>query len=244
MQDALMHQKFPSSQGFQSLWVKLIESPKLCLGCLTTGHGRVTLSCPYKEERVDVCKRPACKAIHHYLLHVEKPQAKTRQRERPPAMTINAAPEPTQTGEQGSAVPLASQCVKTREGEPYLVFWDTGSQVTLTTHKAAQAMKLQAIPSTPLNFEGIVDVCCSRATVHYKVPLVNTGGMVILVTAYGIQYIMSPLGGGDMAPMKETFPEVPAGGLFTATGEVSLLMGQDNLRLFPSEWRRVGNAGL
>jgi hypothetical protein len=62
-------------------WVKLIESHKLCLGCLTTGHGRVTRSCPYKEERVDVCKRPACKAGHHYLLYVEKPQAKTRQRE-------------------------------------------------------------------------------------------------------------------------------------------------------------------
>jgi hypothetical protein len=28
---------------------------------------------------------------------------------------------------------------------PYLVFWDTGSQVTLTTHKTAQMMKLQAI---------------------------------------------------------------------------------------------------
>jgi hypothetical protein len=42
--------------------------------------------------------------------------------------------------------------------------------------------------------EGIVDVCRSRATVHYKVPLVNTGGKVILVTAYRIEHIMSPLG--------------------------------------------------
>jgi hypothetical protein len=39
-----------------------------------------------------------------------------------------------------------------------------------------------------------------------------------------------------MAPLKEAFPEVPAGGLVTAAGEVSLLMGQDNLCLFPSEW--------
>jgi hypothetical protein len=42
--------------------------------------------------------------------------------------------------------------------------------------------------------EGIVDVCRSRATVHYKVRLVNIGGKVILVTAYGIEHIMSPLG--------------------------------------------------
>jgi hypothetical protein len=87
-------------------------------------------------------------------------------------------------------------------------------------------MKLQAIPSSPLNLEAIRDDRCSRATVCYKVPLVNTGGRVILVTAYGIEHIKSPLGGGDMTLMKEPFPEVPTGGLVTAAGEVSLLMGR------------------
>ncbi len=40
---------------------------------------------------------------------------------------------------------LVAQWVNTKVGVPFLVFWDTGSQVTLTTHKAAQALKLQAI---------------------------------------------------------------------------------------------------
>ncbi len=44
--------------------------------------------------------------------------------------------------------------------------------------------------------------------------------------------------------MREAFPEVPTGGLVSASGEVSLLMGQDNLSLFPTERRRVGNAAL
>jgi hypothetical protein len=44
--------------------------------------------------------------------------------------------------------------------------------------------------------------------------------------------------------MRETFPEVPTGGLVSTSGEVSLLMGQDNLSLFPTERRRVGNAVL
>jgi hypothetical protein len=44
--------------------------------------------------------------------------------------------------------------------------------------------------------------------------------------------------------MREAFPEVPAGGLVSTSGEVSLLMGQDNLSLFPTERRRVGNAAL
>jgi hypothetical protein len=53
-------------------------------------------------------------------------------------------------------------------------------------------------------------------------------------TAYGIKNIMSPLGSGDITLMRETFPEVPTGGLVVAAGEVSLLMGQDNLSLFPT----------
>jgi hypothetical protein len=125
--------------------VKLVERHKLCLGCLTSGHGRAARSCPYKEERVDACQKPACKASHHYLLHMEKHQTRARQGERPPTKTSGAAPEPTPTKEQGSAVQLVAQRVNTKVGVPYLVFWDTGSQVTLTTHKAAQALKLQAI---------------------------------------------------------------------------------------------------
>jgi hypothetical protein len=134
--------------------VKLVEHHKLCLGCLTSGHGRIGRSCPYKEERVDACQRPTCKASHHYLLHMEKHQARARQGEKPPAKASGAAPEPTPTEEQGSAVQLVAQWVNTEWGVLYLVFWDTGSQVTLTTHKAAQAMKLQAILSSPPELGG------------------------------------------------------------------------------------------
>ncbi len=35
------------------------------------------------------------------------------------------------------------------------VFWDTGSQVTLVTQKAAHTLGLTAIPSSPLRLEGI-----------------------------------------------------------------------------------------
>ncbi len=124
------------------------------------------------------------------------------------------------------------------------MFWDTGSQVTLITYKAAQAMDLPAIPGSPLRLEGIGNGHRPRAATRFKVPLVDTGGRVTTVTAYGVDSIMSPLGGGDITLMREAFPEVPTGGLVPAAGEVSLLMGQDNLSLFPTERRRVGNASL
>jgi hypothetical protein len=125
-----------------------------------------------------------------------------------------------------------------------LVFWDTGSQVTLVTQKTARALGLAAIPSSPLRLEGIGEGHRPRAVTRFKIPLVDTGGRTIVVTAYGVDIIMSPLVGGDATLMRETFPEVPAGGLVSASGEVSLLMGQDNLSLFPAERRRVGNAAL
>ncbi len=114
--------------------VKLVERHKLCLGCLTSGHGHVGRSCPCKEERVGACQRPAYQAGHHYLLHMEKHKAKAKQGERPPAKSSGAVPEPTPTEEQGSADQLVVQWVNTRGVVPYLVSWNRGSQVTLTTH--------------------------------------------------------------------------------------------------------------
>ncbi len=125
-----------------------------------------------------------------------------------------------------------------------MVFWDTGSQVTLITQKMAHALGLAAIPSSPLRLEGIREGHRPRAATRFKVPLVDTGGRAIAVTAYGVDIIMSLLMGGDITLMRETFPEVPAGGLVSASGEVSLLMGQDNLSLFPTERRRVGNRAV
>jgi hypothetical protein len=105
--------------------------------------------------------------------------------------------------------------------------------VTLVTQKMARALGLAAIPSSPLRLEGIGEGHRPRAETRFKVPLVDTGGRT-----------MSPLMGGDAALMRETFPEVPAGGLVSASGEVSLLISKDNLSLFPTERRRVGNAAL
>jgi hypothetical protein len=218
---------------------KLVDSHGLCLGCLTPGHGRAARSCPYEEERADACKRTACRKRHHYLLHVEQRRAKKGSGKSPPAQPPSLLEDPTPTEDLGCEVQLVAQWISTKGGAPALVFWDTGSQVTLITQKMAQPLGLVAIPSSPLRLEGIREGHRPRAATRFKVPLVDIGGRAIAVTAYGVDVITSPLVGGDIAPMREAFPEVPAGGLVSASGEVSLLMGQDNLSLFqPSgeEW--------
>jgi hypothetical protein len=129
---------------------KLVDSHGLCLGCLTPGHGRAARSCPYEEERADACKRTSCRRRHHYLLHVEQRKAKKGPRKSPPAQLPSMLEDPTPTEDLGCEVQLVAQWISTKRGVPALVFWDTGSQVTLITQKMAHTLGLAAIPNSPL----------------------------------------------------------------------------------------------
>ena len=73
-------------------------------------------------------------------------------------------------------IQLMVQRIKTAAKKPCLAFWDMGSQVTLTTHKAAREMGLEPIPGPPLNLMGVGDSQKTRSTVRYKIPLFDTGG--------------------------------------------------------------------
>ncbi len=175
---------------------------------------------------------------------MEQRKAKKGPGKSPPVQPPSILEDPTPTEDLRREVQLVAQWISTKGGVPALVFRDTGSQVTLITQKMAHTLGLVAIPSSPLRLEGIGEGHRPQAATRFKVPLVDTGGRAIAVTAYGVDVIMSPLVGGDITLMKEAFPEVPVGGLVSASGEVSLLMGQDNLSLFPTERQRVGNAAL
>jgi hypothetical protein len=195
---------------------------------------------------MELCRENRCRRKHHQLLHVEKGLEEERPGEQPPAESSVAAPVSgsVQAGERWSPGRLVTQWIRTPKGGPCLAFWDTGSQVTLVTNRAVQAMGLQAIPSPFVRLDGIGGSRGTTVRARYKVPLIDIGGRVVKMDAFGVENITSPLEGGDLAAMKAAFPEVPAGGLVAAAGEVSLLVGQDNYRLFPTERRRVGDAAL
>jgi hypothetical protein len=180
------------------------------------------------------------------VLHVEKGLEKEVQGEQSPAESSIAASVSgsAQGGEQLFLGQLAAQWIRTPKGGPCLAFWDTGSQVTLITNRAVRAMGLQAVPSPFVRLHCVGNERGTTAKARYKVPLLDIGGRVVTLLAFGIENIMSPSQEGDLASMKAAFPEVPPGGLVTAGGEVSLLVGQDNLSLFPVEKRRVGDAAL
>jgi hypothetical protein len=226
----------------------LVRQHDLCQVCLGPGLCQVKgENCRWRNRiRMELCQENRCRRKHHQLLHVEKGLEEERQGERPPVESSVAASVSgsAQVGEQRSPGQLVAQWIRTPKGGPRLAFWDTGSQVTLITNRAVQAMGLQAIPSPFMRLHCVGGGRGTMARARYKVPLLDIGGRVVTLDAFGVENIMPPLEEGDLASMKTAFPEVPAGGLVTAAGEVSLLVGQDNLSLFPGEKRRVGGAAL
>jgi hypothetical protein len=105
-------------------------------------------------------------------------------------------------------------------------------------------MGLKPIPGPPLNLVGVGNSQKTRSTVRYKIPLVDTGGRTVEVAAYGMSHIMDPLETVDPKQMRAIFSEAPTGGIEAASGGVDLLMGHDNMRLFPVEQRRMEDALL
>ncbi len=88
-----------------------------------------------------------CKGAHHALLHPDPEEEQEAVEELP-----DLPPEPTTAmvttamirsdTYEDAPVQLITQWIKTKRGPPCLTFWDSGSQVTLTTHSLAEELGL------------------------------------------------------------------------------------------------------
>ncbi len=213
---------------------------KLCEGCLTFGHSTRARSCPFRREDDGLCSVRKCGKGHHSLLHDNgvgestSPQG-VEQEEEVTCSSGMAARNPVQ---------LMTQWVKDGGGASCLAFWDLGSQVSLVTTQYAHKRKLVQMGRSSLKLSGLGSGPALRATYRYKVTLTRTDGQIVELVAHGLESIASNLDAIDPRILRQAFPEVPDGGLEGASGLVSLLIGQDNLRLFPVEVRRAGGMAL
>jgi hypothetical protein len=166
---------------------EIVALSDLCVGCLTPGHGTKAQACPFKDEPHGACAKPKCKGAHHQLLHVEGKQSRC------PHQYLGGDAVSKQRYAQIAAaraqavhqppVQLTTQRIRAAAGKSCLALWDIGSQVTLTTHKAAREMGLEPIPGEPLNLMGVGGSQKTKSTVRYKIPLFDTGGRTVEVTA-------------------------------------------------------------
>jgi hypothetical protein len=213
---------------------------KLCEGCLTFGHSTRGRRCPFRGEDEGLCPVRKCGKGHHSLLHDDGTEECTalqdvEQEEEATCNSGMTARNPVQ---------LMTQWVKDGGGASCLAFWDLGSQVSLVTTQYAQERKLVQMGRSSLKLSGLGSGPALRATYRYKVTLTRTDGQTVELVAHGLETIASNLDAIDPRILRQAFPEVPEGGLEGASGRVSLLIGQDNLRLFPVEVRRAGGMAL
>jgi hypothetical protein len=108
----------------------------------------------------------------------------------------------------------------------------------------AEELGLRPIGGPPLRLNGLGSGPVVWSTARYKIPLVDVGGRVVELTAYGLDQITTNVEAVNPDSMQAMFPEVPSGKLEGASGRVSLLVGQDNLKFFPVENRRNSDAAL
>jgi hypothetical protein len=213
---------------------------KLCEGCLTLGQSTRARRCPFRKEDDGLCPVRKCGKSHHYLLHDDGIGGSTacrdvEQEEEASCSSGMAVRNPVQ---------LMTQWVKDSGGESCLAFWDLGLQVSLVTTQYAQERKLVQMGRSSLKLSGLGSGPALRATYRYKVTLAGTDGQIVELIAHGLETIASNLDAIDPRILRQAFFEVPEGGLEGASGRVSLLIGQDNLRLFPVEIRRAGGMAL
>jgi hypothetical protein len=190
----------------------------LCRACLTIGHGTSGRKCIFAEGNNEVCKRVRCRGAHHVLLHPD-PEEKQEAVEEPPDLP----PEPTRAmvttamirsdTYEDAPVQLITQWIKTKGGPPCLTFWDSGSQVTLTTHSIEEKLWLRPIGGPPLRLNGLGSGPAVWSTARYKIPLVDFGGRVVELTAYGLDQITTNVEAVNPDSMQAMFPEVPSGKL-------------------------------
>jgi hypothetical protein len=101
---------------------------------------------------------------------------------------------------------MLAQRVETCGGEDLITFWDSGSQVTLLTHRKAAA-GLMPEPAAPLIVKGFKSEGLLLDT-GYHVPLKNKVGDMHTLFAYGVDDIVTDVNSSLDREGAAAFPRV------------------------------------
>jgi hypothetical protein len=127
-----------------------------------------------------------------------------------------------------------------RGGEDLIAFWDSGSQVTMLTHRKAAAAGLMPEAADPLVVKGFrSEECCWR-----RVTMSTKDGDMHTLFAYGMDEIVTDVNSGLGREAAAAFPQVEWEDVKGMAGRVDLLLGFDNMGCFPVEADRKGSLAL
>ncbi|XP_043234175.1 uncharacterized protein LOC122387784 isoform X1 [Amphibalanus amphitrite] len=202
-----------------------------CFNCLrATRHIAKNCSESNKCDVIEANQR--CGRRHHPLLH----KAYLPERKEPQASQISNV----QVKENRPLLAAtAVQCNKQR----VTVMWDSGANISLITHQAAERLGLQG-NEVSLSIVKVGGELTSYTTKEYKAPLVDLVGKIWIVDAYGIDDITSNLQRVDIRQVEGRFPGIDISKFTKPEGKIDMLIGVDFCTMMPTVVKTVGNSQL
>jgi hypothetical protein len=151
-----------------------------------------------------------------------------------------AAGKKAAKGSQGAVMMLVQKAEVKGVAKKCLVYWDSGSSITLITNRYAKEAGLKG-QQVHLGLNGIGDKTQDFITKIYKVPLVDRDGKVHEVSAVGIDEISAQVKPVNIKPVLEVFKgKIKPGDLDNPGGRVDILVGICDVDLAPKEVHRAG----
>lgn len=122
------------------------------------------------------------------------------------------------------------------------LFFDSGSNTTYITHKAAKRLKAKCLGSATLSIITMGNTESKYKTKLYSVDLETKENTVITIKAYGMNEITSPVSELDLHVVAELFPTQTNIHDLQRQGEVDILIGIDYYGVHPKiEIAKAGN---
>ena len=208
---------------------KVVLDKKLCILCFSPAHDEP--SCPKKTTWLP-CDKQNCGKWHSRFIHGANV----------PGLSL-AVPGYTVQGVEAEKIIFLTQFIELSIGERCNTFWDHGSSTALVTFKFAERVGL---PGEKCCFKliGVGEKEENYETKLYHLQLIDRGGELHDVFAFGIKKITAEMKGYNVEEVLNSFPDLSRDSLEPAEGEVDLLVGISYMNILPTQTALVGNLGL
>ena len=173
-----------------------------------------------------------CGKRHHSLLHKTDTATPTASR----AATVHNA----HTEDLGV---LLAMSTATSNDKHVTILWDSGSDVSLITHKAAARLDIRG-RDVDVSIVGVGNNAVILKSKEYSIPLVDLEGKLHNVCAFGMDEITSSVRHICMEQIAARFPHIKTTDISRPEGGVDMLIGVDHCAILPAVVDTVENIQL
>ena len=202
-----------------------------CFNCLQQS-GHIARDCNMPNQCDVFVGAGICGKRHHSLLHKTDTATPTASR----AATVHNA----HTEDQPV---LLAMSTATSNDKHVTILWDSGSDVSLITHKAAARLDTRG-RDVDVSIVGVGNNAVVLKSKEYSIPLVDLEGKLHNICAFGMDEITSSVRHICMEQIAARFPNIKTTDISRPEGGVDMLIGVDHCAILPTVVDTVENIQL